>query len=152
MPSGSEFSKRLRKLRKKAGLTQEELGERLELSYMTVRRWEAEKVTPRMEEIKRIAAALHVTEAELLNGPEEGTREFKLVLDKEGVMNMNVVNISGNAPEEKVLVASKERLAVSVNLKTAGMDKEAAKKALWEEFCKVFDDGWAQQEKWLETA
>ena len=36
--------------------------------------------------------------------------------------------------------------------KKAGLDKEAAKKALWEEFCAVFDDAWAQQEKWLATA
>ncbi|MBQ9527253.1 MAG: helix-turn-helix transcriptional regulator [Fretibacterium sp.] len=65
-----EFAQRLRRLRKKAGLTQEKLAEFAEVSYITARRWEAGERTPRVEEVKRIAEALHVTEAELLNGPE----------------------------------------------------------------------------------
>ncbi len=152
MPDKSELAGRIRELRKKAGLNQDELADLIDVSITTVRRWEWGARSPRMEEIKRLASALHVTEAELLNGPELGTREFKLILDKEGVLDMNVVNISGNAPEEKTLVVTKDRLAVSTNLKTAGMDKDAAKKTLWEEFCAVFDDAWAQQQKWLETA
>lgn len=151
MSNENAFAQRLRALRKKAGLTQEELVDIVKVSINTIRRWEWGERSPRMEEIQRLAAALHVTEAELLNGPEP-TREFKLILDKEGVLDMNVVNISGNAPEEKTLVVTKDRMAVSTNLKTAGLDKEAAKKALWEEFCAVFDDAWAQQEKWLATA
>ena len=146
------FSERLRALRKKAGLTQEELAGLIDVSIMTVRRWEWGERNPRLDENRRLAAALHVTEAELLNGPDPETREFKLILDKEGEIDMNIVNISGYAPEQKVLIVSKDRLAVSTNLKTAGMDKETAKKTLWEEFCAVFDDAWAQQEKWLETA
>ena len=63
------FGERLKKLRKKAGLTQEELSETLGISYMTVRRWESERSIPRIDEIRRIAQALNVPESDLLNDP-----------------------------------------------------------------------------------
>ena len=63
------FGERLRTFRKKTGITQEELADILGISYMTVRRWEAGKVTPRIDEIKALAKALNVTEQDLLNDP-----------------------------------------------------------------------------------
>ena len=70
MADKTEFAQRLRAWRKKAGMTQEELANLVSVSLRTVHRWEFGERTPRMEEIQRLAAALHVTEAELLNGPE----------------------------------------------------------------------------------
>ena len=61
------FGARLKALRKKAGLTQEELADVLGISYMTVRRWEAGKASPRVEDIPSIAQALGVPEADLLD-------------------------------------------------------------------------------------
>ena len=61
------FGSRLKALRKKAGLTQEELADVLGISYMTVRRWEAGKASPRVEDIPSIAQALGVPEADLLD-------------------------------------------------------------------------------------
>lgn len=92
MPEKSEFSKRLRTLRKKAGLTQEELAGLIDVSIMTVRRWEWGERNPRLDENKRLAQALHVSEAELLNGPEP--KEIRITLHysempKEGEINMN---------------------------------------------------------------
>lgn len=143
---------KLKEWREKSGLSQEKLAECVGVHENTIRKWEKEYREPRASDIAKLAAALNISELELLTGPEPGTREFKLILDKEGELDMNVINISGNAPEQKVLIVSKDRLAVSTNLKTAGMDKETAKKTLWEEFCAVFDDAWAQQEKWQATA
>lgn len=79
------FSQRLRELRKKAGLTQEELANGAGVSIKTVQRWEWDEHTPRMEEVKRIASALGVTEAELLNGPEkqEWVLKIRVSLDPE---------------------------------------------------------------------
>lgn len=65
------LGERIKRLRKKAGLTQESLSEILDLSYMTIRRWEWGKVIPRLSEIKALATALHVSEDELLNGVPE---------------------------------------------------------------------------------
>ena len=92
--------KRIRKLRKKAGLTQEELAEQLGLSYMTIRRWESNKVSPRIDEIRHIANVLGVEEAELLNGtPEENwTLEIKLSTDlnRKDVIDMRNNNCVSN--------------------------------------------------------
>ncbi len=63
------FGERLKKLRKKSGITQEELSERTGYSIMTVRRWEWGTRNPRLEEIKALAQALNVSEADLLNDP-----------------------------------------------------------------------------------
>ena len=58
---------RLRVFRKRAGLTQEELAERIDVHLNTISRWETEIDTPKTIHIKKLAEALHVTEAELLN-------------------------------------------------------------------------------------
>lgn len=65
------FGERLRRLRKKAGLTQEELSEILNISIRTFQRWEWGENLPRMNEIKSLASALKVPENELLNEPQQ---------------------------------------------------------------------------------
>ena len=87
------FAQQLRKIRKRTGITQEELAEKLNISSKTVQRWEWGERTPRMEEIQKLCEVLHVSEAELLNAPQGD--EIKLTLSwhweemKEGVINMN---------------------------------------------------------------
>ena len=87
------LGQRLRELRKRAGLTQEKLAEMLDVSYMTIRRWESEKIIPRMDEVKQLAEALNVSKSELLNGPSDGKVKITLVYDwdkmKEGSIDMN---------------------------------------------------------------
>lgn len=61
------FGERLKQLRKSKGLNQEDLADALGMSYMTIRRWEKGITTPRMEDIKDLAKALGVSEADLLN-------------------------------------------------------------------------------------
>ena len=68
---------KIRALRKQAGITQEELGDLLSVSYMTVRRWEAGKVVPRLDEIKALANALKVQEQDFLS---DNTEAFHLKL------------------------------------------------------------------------
>ncbi len=70
----NNFSQRLKTLRKKAGLTQEKLAELTNVHEITVRRWESEERQPRMDEIKKLANALNVTEDELLNGNEKNNQ------------------------------------------------------------------------------
>lgn len=87
------FAQRLKELRRKARLTQEELANLVKVSPITERRWEWGERTPRMEEIKKLVEVLHVSEAELLNEPQGD--KIKLTLSwhweemKEGEINMN---------------------------------------------------------------
>ena len=61
------LSECVRQARKSRGLTQAELAERLEISEMTVRRWESGQRSPRMEEIQKLAEVLKVPVSELLS-------------------------------------------------------------------------------------
>lgn len=90
------FGERLKQLRKSKGLNQEDLADALGMSYMTIRRWEKGITTPRMEDIKALAKALGVSEADLLNdslrehNPGEWVISFKTVahFDTEEVVDM----------------------------------------------------------------
>ena len=95
MAESEGFAQRLRELRKKAGLTQEGLAEATKISAMTVRRWEWGQRVPRMDEIKQLAEALHVSETELLNGPADGRVRLTLVYDW-GQMKEGNIDMSGN--------------------------------------------------------
>lgn len=92
MADKTEFAQRLRAWRQKAGIKQEELAKILDISVKTVQRWEYAERFPRANELQRLASALHVTEVELLNGPEP--KEIRITLHysempKEGEINMN---------------------------------------------------------------
>ena len=65
MELNNKFAQRLKSFRKKVGLTQEKLADELNISVMTVKRWEWGQRQPRMEEIKKLCEVLHVSEAEL---------------------------------------------------------------------------------------
>ena len=113
MSHETEFAQRLRVLRKKVGLNQAELAERSGVSYITVRRWEAGDRSPRMEEIKRLAEALNVTEAELLNGQSEMNWELKLIFRKEGEVKGGTIDMSGNTITTALTVGDR---AISLEL------------------------------------
>ena len=62
------IGERIRQKRKLKGLTQAELSELLGNSEMTVRRWESNRRSPRLEEIDQLAKALDTTPEYLSNG------------------------------------------------------------------------------------
>ena len=129
-------------------MTQFELATEIDVHEMTLRRWESGQREPRASEIVRLCEVLGVSEAELLNGPAEETREFTLIYDREGDLRMEVLNMAANAPEQRVMSVSPQRIAAMVNIKTANLDREEAKKLMLDEMAARFDEAWAQQEKW----
>ena len=92
MPDNETFGQRLRRLRKAKGLTQEQVANACLISGVTVNRWEKDTRQPRAEELKRLAAALNVSEEELLNGaPEQGgwVLQIKIATEiKEEIIDM----------------------------------------------------------------
>ena len=69
------FGKALRKLRKERNLTLEALGEKTELDFRTIQRYEAADRSPILENIKRIAEALDITPGQLVDLAYEKTKE-----------------------------------------------------------------------------
>ena len=95
MQNSTEFGARLRALRKGRRMSREELGEKLGISYMTIRRWELGERSPRMEEIKQICKVLGIDDTVLLYGaPEEEKIKITLVWDRKEVEGE--INMSGN--------------------------------------------------------
>ena len=58
---------RIKAARKKAGMTQKELGRRIGISFQGVAQWENDFRNPKYETLKRIAAALGTTAEELMD-------------------------------------------------------------------------------------
>ena len=93
------FGERLRRLRKKSGLTQEQLAESVGVSLKTVQRWEFNERQPRMEEIKALAKALGVSEADLLNEPPPVHKPGEWVISFKTVARFDdkeVIDLTGN--------------------------------------------------------
>ena len=55
-------------LRKNAGITQEELAEKLNIDRSAVAKWETGQALPKAERLSQIAKTLNCTIDELLNG------------------------------------------------------------------------------------
>ena len=90
-----EFAKRLKEARKRAGLTQEELSEQINVSITTVRRWEWGTRSPRVDELRRIAQKLNIPEEELLYGANDGKIRVTLSYDWDKY-EKGEINMSGN--------------------------------------------------------
>ena len=108
------FGKRLKALRKKAGLTQEELADVLGISYMTVRRWEAEKVSPRIEEIKAIAQALGVSEADLLQDSPGNSGDWTIRINVADKFSQEVIDLNGNIQPVAQITATPDGCAFTI--------------------------------------
>ena len=64
------IGKKLQKLRKQKGLTQEALAEAVGVARQTIVKWEAGESMPDLEMSGRLASALEVTLDDLVNAPE----------------------------------------------------------------------------------
>ena len=120
MSDTEDFAQRFCSLRKQKSLSQEKLADLLNISVMTVRRWEWGQRVPRMEEIKRLSEIFGITETELLNGPSTENWELKLLVKKEGVIDMTTSKSSA------VLNVGDDAMAITLS---AGYD-------LWEDDAK----------------
>ena len=69
---------RIKKLRKKKGLSQAELGKRIDLSYAQIGRYETKGMQPSADVIKKLADVLEVSPDYLLNGSSEEKASFHL--------------------------------------------------------------------------
>ena len=97
----------IKQLRKKRGITQEELAAQLEVHENTIRMWEKGSRSPRISDIKRLCEIFQCTESELLSeSPDVDNWELRLVVSKTnegGIVDMTsskssaVLNISDDA-------------------------------------------------------
>ena len=70
------FSDRVRELREQAGLTQQELADRLGLTNRAIGAWEAGRAKPRLDKLEQLASILGTSAYYLLNGEEPPSPDF----------------------------------------------------------------------------
>ena len=68
-----KFNEKLVKLRKKAGFSQEELGNKLNVARQTVSKWELGETTPEMDKLVKMSEIFNITLDELIK--EENVNE-----------------------------------------------------------------------------
>ena len=85
----------IREWRKKAGFTQEQLAEMVEVHVNTLAKWENGTREPRASDITRLAKALSCTEADLLNGTNDGKIKVTISYDWEK-FEKGEINMDGN--------------------------------------------------------
>lgn len=107
--SSSSFGGRLRTLRKKNGLTQEELAEAIKVSVKTVQRWEYEQRQPRIEDVQKLAEALHVTDQELLSNEASSTSKgWVLTVKISHEFSEEVIDLGKHIPRKSTIITTNE--------------------------------------------
>ena len=82
------------KLRKKSGLSQEQLGEKVNVTRQTISNWELNETTPNPDQLKLLSKALNVSIDELLDNDIKGVIETKVnEIDINVVKNNNLLKI-----------------------------------------------------------
>ncbi|MBD5544137.1 MAG: helix-turn-helix domain-containing protein [Lachnospiraceae bacterium] len=74
-----EFSNKLMELRKEKGWSQEELGNKINVSRQTVSKWELGQTTPEMNKLIELSRLFQITVDELIgaNGNYDGKKEYR---------------------------------------------------------------------------
>lgn len=103
-----KFNEKLIELRKKEGLSQEELGYRLNVTRQTISKWELAQTTPEMEKIIEISKIFNISVDELINSNENKEIEEKQEIKQESTTsNVNEKNV--NTKKENKTVNENEK-------------------------------------------
>lgn len=87
-----ELGKKIYQLRKLAGMTQEQLAEKLNISRQTLSKWENGTSIPDVESVVRLSALFHTSLEELLLEEESHVKEEKTQITLEDMMRINAHN------------------------------------------------------------
>lgn len=90
------IDKKIYELRKKAGFSQEELGDKLNVSRQTISKWETGQSTPEIDKVTAICDLFGITTDEFLRdktAAEKNTSELNTGNQKEnkGIKNSNLI-------------------------------------------------------------
>ena len=84
-----KFNEKLTKLRKEAGLSQEELGNMLNVARQTISKWELGETTPEMDKLIKMSEVFNITLDELIK-------------DEKSEQEMVNTNASSNSNSQKL--------------------------------------------------
>ena len=110
---------KIKTARKKAGLTQRELGGKIGVSYQTLAQWENDLRKPKPETLQRIASALEVKWYDLLPDDQKGAgiKGAGLTFKDKAGSGTTVADVE-NMPTDELISAIKARLKKDPHLIT----------------------------------
>ena len=108
------FGSRLKTLRKKAGLTQEDLAEAIGVHSVTVSQWESNSFLPKTLNIKAIAKALGVSEAELLQDSPGNPGDWTIRINVADQFSQEVIDLNGNIQPIAQITATPDGCAFTI--------------------------------------
>lgn len=108
------LGKRLKALRRRAGLTQFQAAELSKISIATYVRWELDKTSPRASEIARLCEVLGVSVDDLLNGPRSKEWRIEIVFRREEDWEMHTVDMSASAPNLFLVQVGMEKIGLNL--------------------------------------
>lgn len=126
------LAQRLKELRKKAGLTQEELAELIDVHLNTISRWENGIDTPKTFKITQLAKVLNVNEVELINGTPSQNWELKLLVSKTRENEGGTVDMSGKSSTATLSVGD-DAMAITMSADYSLWEDEAKFEGLIED-------------------
>lgn len=138
----SAFSKRLKELRKKAGLKQFELADLSGIDPNLVSRYERGESMPTLETAQKLALSLGVNIDHLLNEPAKQEFEVKILMGVKTLSNVAGIEITDNSfiygvDDEKPQI----HIGGMINIGTPQEREESLKKiiASFQKACWMFD-------------
>ncbi|MBQ4400971.1 MAG: helix-turn-helix transcriptional regulator [Synergistaceae bacterium] len=132
------FGSRLKSLRKKAGLTQEELAEAIGVHSVTVSQWESDTYLPKTQNIKALAKALGVPENDLLNdtSPDGESGEWTIRINVADKFTLEVVDLKGNIQPVAQITATPDGLAFTIKAPWNMVEQKAGLEKLFKRILK----------------
>ncbi len=104
-------------LRRKAGLTQAALAEKVGVGVNTIARYERGEMEPSLKIAHVIAEVLGCTEAELLNGPANQELDVKILMGVKSLTGLAGIEVANNSfiygvqdDEPQIVLAGKVRI------------------------------------------
>ena len=86
------------KLRKKNGLSQEQLGEKINVTRQTISNWELGETAPNPEQLKLLSQSLNITIDELLDNDINSSMKEKIInIEKTANIGIKVMKFIGIA-------------------------------------------------------
>ena len=122
----------IKELRKKRGITQEELAARIDVHENTIRLWEKKIREPRLSDIAKLCEVLGCTESELLNGTTTQEWELRMVVSKTGEGKGGTVDMTG-AGSTATLSIGDTAMAITLSADYALWEDDAKFEALMED-------------------
>jgi len=80
-----KFNEKLTELRKKEGLSQEELGYKLNVTRQTVSKWELGQTTPEMDKLVEMSKIFNISVDELINESQEISNEDTVIIEEQTI-------------------------------------------------------------------